>query len=182
MQALCSTAATFWEPTPEQTTFAGIPLTFYSDLIHYILKVEVAPKLEVHRCTAFAPCVALRKTMQICLPHLSVCKMWRKITSTTLKQVKYSILKPPSSDGMISRYWSSYTYAMSRSLHGRYQAYKVIEESGGEWMIQVGCHAYTAVKFQRNIFERNMCLRPMAVMANRSNGFLAALTPAWLTL
>jgi hypothetical protein len=132
MRALCSTAATFWEPMPGQTTFAGIPLTFYSDLIHYILEVEVAPNLEDHRCATFAPCVVLRKAMQICLPHLSVCKMWREITSKILKQGKYSILKPSEISPTV--HWDSRDYGKQWSLRGRYRAYLAIEESRGQWM------------------------------------------------
>ncbi|KAF8509741.1 kinase-like domain-containing protein [Gautieria morchelliformis] len=166
MRALCSTDATFWEPMPAQTTIAGIPLTVYKDLIAYILDVEVAPNLEKHCCDTFAPCVVLRKAMQICLPHLSVCKTWRQITSTILKQGKYSMLTP---DRTSILYWDSSMYALLFSLGGRYRAYKAIEESRDKSVLKAydygghdGCHGKVKVVLKvsesRELFENEQAV------------------------
>ncbi|KAF8509744.1 kinase-like domain-containing protein [Gautieria morchelliformis] len=168
MPALCSTEAMLWEPMPGQTNIAGIPLTFYKDLIAYILDVEVAPHLENHCCDTSAPCVVLRKAMQICLPHLSVCKVWRQITSTILKQDKYSMLAPANLIP-ISLYWGSKQYAIQRSLGGRYRAYKAIEESREKSVLKAfdygghdGCHGKVQVVLKvsnsRELFENEQAV------------------------
>ncbi|KAF8488582.1 kinase-like domain-containing protein [Gautieria morchelliformis] len=142
MRVLCSTGATFWEPMPGQITIAGIPLTFYKDLIAYILEVEVAPHLENHCCDIAAPCVVLRKAMQICLPHLSVCKVWGQITSTILKQ---------------------------DNLGGRYKAYEAIEETMKKSVLKAydygghdGCHGKVQVVLKvsssRELFENEQAV------------------------
>ncbi|KAF8488583.1 kinase-like domain-containing protein [Gautieria morchelliformis] len=171
MRVLCSTDATFWEPTPGQTetTIAGIPLTFYEGLITYILEVEIAQYLENHCCDTFAPCVVLRKAMQICLPHLSVCKMWRQITSTILKQDKYSILAPDWTSPSDLEFDISSDYALQRSLRGRYRAYIVIEESIDKSVLKAydygghdGCHGKVKVVLKvsnrRELFENEQAV------------------------
>jgi len=134
MRSLCATEATLWQPIPDQNTLVGIPFTFYRDVIAYVLESEVAPLLQDHCCDRSAPCAVLRKAIQLCVPHLLVCKQWKAFVSTILERPQYSKLETPeiSEDGSCP----SYEIARDYSLIGRYRAHTVIESGEGESIVR----------------------------------------------
>ena len=132
MRSLCSADAISWQPIPDQPTLAAIPLSFYKDLIDYLLESEVAPLLQGHNCDSSAPCSLLRKAMRICATYLSVCKQWNAMISTRLYGHEYRQLKacPWSPDD--SR--PSVVTGLTCSLNGRYRGCHAIETSTSQFI------------------------------------------------